>query len=141
MTTACIPKCFVRVYSVQRLLSIIYLKIILFGHGISHLNQTKIGNRLIIFYSFSYFLNRLIQIWESMFSIQLLDVLSMKQCPMIIGVMRRSAGEKGWSIISDYQSKLLVNGDKLILTREIFLQELITFKEECDDNEQILVSR
>ncbi len=83
----------------------------------------------------------MIQIWESMFSIQLLDVLSIKQCPMIIGVMRRSAGEKGWSIISDYQSKLLVNGDKLILTREIFLQELITFKEECDDNEQILVSR
>ncbi|CAF1071553.1 unnamed protein product [Rotaria sordida] len=89
--------------------------------------------------------NRLIQIWEEMFSIQFLDILSVKSCPMLIGIMRRSAGEKGWSLISEYEFKLLFKDNTLIRIqeksgRETFLRELIIFKEECDDNEQLLSS-
>ncbi|CAF4332233.1 unnamed protein product [Rotaria sordida] len=83
------------------------------------------------------------QIWKELFSTQLLDILSVKQCPILIGVMRRSAGEKGWSLIFEYEFKLLFKDDILIRiqeksTREIFLRELIIFKEVCDDNEQLL---
>jgi len=90
-------------------------------------------------------LNRLIEIWQEMFAIQLLDILSVTQCPIVLGVMRRSTGEEGWSLISEYEFKLLFKDDILIrtqekLTRETFLRELIIFKEEFDHNEQLLVS-
>jgi hypothetical protein len=59
--------------------------------------------------------------------------------------MRRSAKEKGWTSKSVYQFKLLLKGDTLAHThekssRETVLRELSFFKDECDDNEQILVS-
>jgi len=80
-----------------------------------------------------------------MFSMQHLDLSSVEQCPMLIGIMRRSEGEKGWSITSDYEFKLLLTGDTLTrtsekLTPETLLSELIIFKKKCDDNEQALVS-
>ncbi len=85
----------------------------------------------------------LIKIWEEMFSTQLSDILSVKQCPIRIGVMRRSPGEEDWLLISEYEFKLLFKDYTLVLTeekltRETFLRVLIIFKEECDDNEQLL---
>jgi len=87
----------------------------------------------------------LIKIWEEIFSTQLWDIFSVKQCPILIGVMQRSPGEEDWSLISEYEFKLLFKNDTLVwteekLTRETFLRELIVFKEEFDDNEQLLVS-
>ncbi|CAF4883853.1 unnamed protein product, partial [Rotaria sp. Silwood1] len=87
--------------------------------------------------------NRLIEIWQEIFATQLLDIMSVIQCPIVFGVMRRSAGEKGWPLISEYEFKLLLKDDILIqtqekLTREAFLRELIIFKEEFDHNEQLL---
>jgi hypothetical protein len=80
-----------------------------------------------------------------MFSTQFFDGLPAKQCPTVIGIMQRSAGEKGWPLISKYEFRLLLKDDTIIrtqekVTRETFLRELIIFKEECDDNEQLLVS-
>jgi hypothetical protein len=80
-----------------------------------------------------------------MFSTQLSDILSVKQCPILIGVVRRSPGEEDWLLISEYEFKLLFKDYTLVLTeekltRETFLRVLIIFKEECDDNEQLLVS-
>ena len=54
------------------------------------------------------------QIWKELFSTQILDILSVKQCLILIGVMRRSTGEKGWSLISEYEFKLLFKDDILI---------------------------
>ncbi len=80
-----------------------------------------------------------------MFSIQKLDISSVEQCPMLIGIMRRFEGEKGSSLTSDYEFKSLLTGDTLTRTsekstRERLLRELIIFKKKCDDNEQALVS-
>ena len=94
-----------------------------------------------------YFLNnyRLIQIWREIFSTEFLNVSLAEQCPMLIGIMRRSARAKDWSLTSEYKVKLLLNGDTLTCTqdnstRETLLWELINFKEEFDENEQALVS-
>jgi hypothetical protein len=80
-----------------------------------------------------------------MFSNQRLNIPSVEECPMLIGIMRRSAGENGWSFTSEYEFKSLLNGDTLLRTQEkstrkTLLRELIIFKEKCDDNEQALVN-
>jgi hypothetical protein len=59
--------------------------------------------------------------------------------------MRLFVEEKNGSLISEYQFKSLLKGDILTRTegksrRETVLNELAIFKEECDDNEQALVS-
>jgi hypothetical protein len=64
---------------------------------------------------------------------------------MLIGIMRRSADEKDWLSIPEYQFRPLLKGDTLIRTQEKFspesiLNELSMFKKECDENEQALVS-
>ncbi|CAF3792056.1 unnamed protein product [Rotaria sordida] len=89
--------------------------------------------------------NQLIQIWSEMFSIEFLNVSIAEQCPMLIGIMRRSARTKDWSLTGEYEVKLLLNGDTLTRTQErstyeTLLRELIIFKEEFDDNEQALIS-
>jgi hypothetical protein len=70
----------------------------------------------------------------------------MEQYPLLIGIMRRPAGIKGWSSPSDYECTLLHQGDTLTRIRmesdrERLLNELIIFKKQCDDNEQTLVSQ
>ncbi len=62
---------------------------------------------------------------------------------MLIGIMRRSAGEDGWA--SEYEFKILLKCATITRTREIstnetLLRELIIFKEKHDENEQNLVS-
>ncbi|CAF3673327.1 unnamed protein product [Rotaria sordida] len=89
--------------------------------------------------------NKLIQIWREVFSTEFLNISLAEQCPMLIGIMRRSARAKDWSLTSEYEVKILLNGDTLTctqekLTRETLLGELINLKEEFDENEQILVS-
>jgi hypothetical protein len=88
------------------------------------------------------FLNRVIQVWEEIFFKPLFDCCSIEQCPMLIGITRRSAREKDW--LSEYQFKVLLKGDTTCIqgksSRETVLNELVNFKEEFDDNEQILVS-
>ncbi len=85
------------------------------------------------------------EVWNELFSNQPLDFFSTVQCPMLIGIMRRSAGEKGWAFTSEYAFKILLKNDTLTrtqekTTRETLLRELINFKEKCDENEQALVS-
>ncbi|CAF1061974.1 unnamed protein product [Rotaria sordida] len=87
--------------------------------------------------------NKLIQIWREVFSTEFLNISLAEQCPMLIGIMRRSARAKDWSLTSEYEVKILLNGDTLTctqekLTRETLLGELINLKEEFDENEQIL---
>jgi len=88
------------------------------------------------------FFSRLIKIWKEIFSTE----ISIEQCPMLIGIMRQSATDKTCSSTSKYVFLPLLKGDTLIRTKEKFstksvLNELSMFKEECDENEQALVSR
>ncbi|CAF1229144.1 unnamed protein product [Adineta steineri] len=85
--------------------------------------------------------NKLIQMWKKIFSNPLLNIHDTEQCPMLIGIMRRSAKDKYWASKSEYQFKVLLKGDTLMCTqqksnRERLLNELAIFKEECDRNEQ-----
>jgi hypothetical protein len=87
----------------------------------------------------------LTKIWEEMFSTQLFNVISAEQCPMLIIIMRQSAGEQRWLSKSEYDFTSLLKGDTLTDTQEkstceTLLRELIIFKEKCDDNEQTLVN-
>ncbi|CAF1108700.1 unnamed protein product [Rotaria sp. Silwood1] len=89
--------------------------------------------------------NRLIQVWEEMFSTQVLNVFPVQQYPMFIGIMRRSSRNKHWSKTSEYEFTSLIKDDVIIgaddkPAREILLHELIDFKEKYDENEQALVS-
>ncbi len=64
---------------------------------------------------------------------------------MLIGIMRRSTGKKGWLSTFDYECTLLQQGDTLIRTgmksdHVRLYNELIDFKEQCEENEKNLVS-
>ncbi|CAF1415231.1 unnamed protein product, partial [Rotaria sordida] len=85
----------------------------------------------------------LIEIWKEMFSNRFPVDLTMKECPMLIGVMRRSSEEKDSCLASSYEFKILLKGDILMQThRKLNLETLsdilFTFKEEFDENEQYL---
>ncbi|CAF1142598.1 unnamed protein product [Adineta steineri] len=87
--------------------------------------------------------NKLIQMWEEIFSNPLLNIHDTEQCPMLIGIMRRSAKDKYWTSKSEYQFKVLLKGDTLMCiqqksNRERLLNELAIFKGECDRNERSL---
>ncbi|CAF1040550.1 unnamed protein product [Adineta steineri] len=89
--------------------------------------------------------NRLIEVWEEMFPTHGSCSFSMEQCPMFIGIMRRSARNKHWSKSSEYEFTSLIKDNVLIgadvkTAREILLHELMDFKEKHDENEQTLVS-
>ncbi|CAF1035716.1 unnamed protein product [Rotaria sp. Silwood1] len=89
--------------------------------------------------------NRLRSVWEEMFSTQVHDNFNEEQCPMLIGIMRLFEEKKNDSVKVEYQVKSLLVGDTLTRTqvksnRETVLNELAIFKEECDENEQALVS-
>jgi len=80
-----------------------------------------------------------------MFPTQVSNSFSVEQCPMFIGIMRRSPRNKHWSKSSEYEFTSLIKDDVLIgadekTAREILLHELIEFKEKYDENEQALVS-
>jgi len=69
----------------------------------------------------------------------------MDQCPMLIGIMQRSPRENDPFLESKYEYKELLKGNSLIHTRrelnlETLFDQLVTFKEEFDENEQYLVS-
>ena len=64
---------------------------------------------------------------------------------MLIGIMRLYVENREDSLTSEYQFKVLLKGDILIRTREkssreSVLNELSIFKQECNENEQALVS-
>jgi hypothetical protein len=70
---------------------------------------------------------------------------SVEKCPMFIGIMRRSANNKDWLSPIEYECTLLQQSDTLTCnemksSHERLLNELICFKEKCDDNEKLLVS-
>jgi hypothetical protein len=80
------------------------------------------------------------EIWKELFSIE----IPVGQCPMLIGIMRTSSIGKDWSFKARYRFTLLLENNMLIctqieLTRERLLNELISFKEQSDRNEQNLV--
>ncbi len=84
------------------------------------------------------------EIWEAL-STEFFVNFSMEQCPMLIGIMRRSTEGKGWLSPFDYQCTILQQGNTLARTQvessgERLLNELIIFKEQCDENEKVLVS-
>ncbi|CAF4061835.1 unnamed protein product, partial [Rotaria sordida] len=77
----------------------------------------------------------LIEIWKEMFSNHFPIDLTLKECPMLIGVMRRSSEVKDSFLASSYEFKILLKGDILMQTLSDIL---FTFKEEFDENEQYL---
>ncbi|CAF1494244.1 unnamed protein product [Adineta steineri] len=86
--------------------------------------------------------NRLSTIWENTFSSPLFNDFSVEKCPMLIGITRRSTEIKSWLPTSEYQFTSLLKGNTLTRTQqkwdiETLLSELITFKDECDNIEQI----
>ncbi|CAF4653658.1 unnamed protein product [Rotaria sp. Silwood1] len=86
---------------------------------------------------------KLIEIWREMFSSHFLVDLTMEECPMLIGIMRKSSGEKDSFSASQYEFKILLKGNILMHTHRILNLEtlsdtLFTFKEEFDKNEQQL---
>ena len=56
--------------------------------------------------------------WDDIFFNKLLNIVCEGQCPMLIGIVRRSAKEKDWTSKSEYQFKVLLKGDILIRTQE-----------------------
>ena len=87
---------------------------------------------------------RLSQFWHDVFPGQPLKSHCLEQYPLLMGIMRRSAGEERWSFTSEYEWKPLVRCDKLTrteepVTRATLLRELIAFREECHAHEQTLV--
>ncbi len=69
---------------------------------------------------------------------------SMELCPMLIGIKRGFSKENNSYSSIQYESKLLLIGDDLVqtfqqLNLETLLDQLITFKVECDENEQSFV--
>jgi hypothetical protein len=80
-----------------------------------------------------------------MFSTEFFDAFSTEECPMLIGIMQLFQEENDKFLTTEYQFKSLLKGDTLTrtqnkVTREMLLNELVIFKEECDENEQALVS-
>ncbi|CAF3864351.1 unnamed protein product [Rotaria sp. Silwood1] len=87
--------------------------------------------------------NILKKIWEEIFSDQFAIIFSYQRCPMLIGIMPRPAGKKGWLISSEYKLESILEWNMLTrtqekLNRETLKNELIIFKKEFDDNEQNL---
>ena len=83
--------------------------------------------------------------WTEIFSVEPADRFQNEQCPMLIGIMRRSADEASWGVSSEYEFQTLLECDTLIRTqekstRETLLRELIVFKEKHDENEEDLVN-
>ncbi len=90
-------------------------------------------------------ISRLTNMWNEIFPIEPSLDFSVQQCPMLIGIMRRSVAKKDSSSISEYEFVQLLKGADLMRTKEKFsptsvLKELSIFREECNDNEQALVS-
>ena len=80
-----------------------------------------------------------------MFPTKLRNNFCVEQCPMLIGIMRLYVENRKDSLTSEYQFKVLLKSDILIRTREkssreSVLNELSIFKQECNENEQALVS-
>ncbi|CAF1375738.1 unnamed protein product [Adineta ricciae] len=89
--------------------------------------------------------NKFSQIWLKLFSSTPLDGYFADKFPMLIGIMRESPRLHRWSSLSEYEFKTLSTSDTLTriscqLSRETLLQELIVFKEECDEREKRLSS-
>ncbi len=80
------------------------------------------------------------KIWEKLFSNQPIIDLCADECPMIIGITRRSLGENDSFLTSEYEFKVLLNGDSLIDTYETLFNQLDEFREEFYENEAELVS-
>lgn len=67
------------------------------------------------------------------------------QCPLLIGIMRRSTTESSWVFPSDYEFRVILENDRISRTGEAVtcttvLQELLDFKESYEKNEKDLVS-
>ncbi|CAF1465902.1 unnamed protein product [Rotaria sordida] len=87
--------------------------------------------------------NALINILEEMFSSKFFIDFSMEHCPMFIGVTRKFAEENDSFSPSYYEFHFLLINDILIRTYQklnvqTLMDELISFKEEFDNNEEIL---
>jgi hypothetical protein len=85
------------------------------------------------------------KIWEEIFSTQFFDDFSIEECPLLIGIMRLFEYKTDDLIKSEYEFKSLLKCDMLTrirktVNREMLLNELRSFKKECDENEEVLVS-
>ena len=88
---------------------------------------------------------RLSAIWKEVFGCPFLADFSANKYPILFGITRRLPGRKLLSSNIEYQFTSLIKSNKLIRTQEIvgldtFVSELIAFKEQCDQIEEILVS-
>lgn len=91
------------------------------------------------------FLFRLATHWEEIFSTRFFDDFSIEQCPLLIGIMPRCERKINDVTEFEYQFMTLVKNNTLIRTeipinRDNLWNELQIFKQECEENQQILVS-
>ncbi|CAF4421473.1 unnamed protein product, partial [Rotaria sp. Silwood2] len=85
----------------------------------------------------------LANIWKEMFSTQFIDKFSVKKCPLVIGIRRQFEYERDGLTISEYQFETFVKSNTLSRSEinanhKILSNELVIFKEKCDENEQNL---
>ena len=89
--------------------------------------------------------NRFKQKWIALFQAESAEMFVDNQCPILIGIMRRSTAESSWIFPSDYEFQVILKNDQITrtgecVTRATVLQELIDFKENYEKNEKDLVS-
>jgi len=80
-----------------------------------------------------------------MFSTEFFDNVSIDEYPLLIGITRLFQENKDGVLTSEYEFKLLLKDHKLTrnqenVTSEMLLNELVIFKEEFNENEQVLAS-
>ncbi|CAF4095665.1 unnamed protein product, partial [Adineta steineri] len=87
--------------------------------------------------------NKLQEIWTKLFPTTPFEGYSIGEYPMLIGIAQQSPGKNKWLPLSEHEFRTVLECDTLIrtgekLSKEKLLQELIIFKEECDDSEKNL---
>ncbi|CAF4694151.1 unnamed protein product, partial [Rotaria socialis] len=85
--------------------------------------------------------NRLTNILQEILPDQVINSFDVNKYPKLLGIKRIAQARQGDSFVFGYQSELLLEGDVLvrnqvISNRKNVLEELIFFKNECDENEQ-----
>ncbi|CAF2147203.1 unnamed protein product, partial [Rotaria magnacalcarata] len=85
--------------------------------------------------------NRLTNIFQEILPDQVINSFDVNKYPKLLGIKRIAQAQRGDSFLFGYQSELLLEGDVLvrnqvISNRKNVLEELIFFKNECDENEQ-----
>lgn len=87
---------------------------------------------------------RLVNKWKKMFSTEFFDQFSLKQYPLLIGIMPLYGQQTDAGFTIEYQFRTLVIGNWLkrhseAINRKIFFNHIKNFKAQCDRNVNNLV--